>query len=75
MPDYSRREVTTTRVEFMVEAPHIGSGEARYWHGLRDALLAIENELGPDRARYDDAVRVEARDGEIVLSYERPADA
>ena len=70
MSDYSRREVTTTRVEFSVQAPHRGSGEANYWHGLCDALDAVKRELGPKRAAYDDAVRVEARDGEIVLSYE-----
>jgi hypothetical protein len=70
MADYTRREVSITRIEFSVDAPHVGSGEARYWHGLRDALDAVVRELGPEHARFDDAVRIEARDGEIVLSYE-----
>jgi hypothetical protein len=73
MTSYSRREVTTIRVEYTVDAPARGSGEANYWHGLRDALYALTKEIGPDRASQDDAVRVEAHDGQIVLSYDAEA--
>jgi hypothetical protein len=71
MTDYTRREVSVTRVEYYVPAPAEGCGYA-YWAPLRDAILAIEQELG-EAARYDDAVRIEARDDEIVLSYPKPA--
>ncbi len=67
MTSYTRREVTVTRIEFVIEAP---SNETRYWQGLRQAVAAITAELGPEAASYDDAVRIEARDDEIILSYE-----
>jgi hypothetical protein len=70
MSDYSRRSVTTITVEFSVDAPSKGSGEANYWSGLRDAMHAITKEIGPDRAACDDSVRIEARGDQIVLSYE-----
>jgi len=72
MTSYSRGEVSVTRVEFTIPAPSEGAGYA-YWGELRRAITAITAELG-DRAEYDDAVRVEARDDEIVLSYAEEAD-
>jgi hypothetical protein len=67
MTDYSRREVTATRVEYVIPAAPEGLGYS-YWGPLRRAIGAIERDLG-DQASYDDVVRVEARDDEIVLSY------
>ena len=67
MANYTRRKVTVTRVEYAVPASSEGSGYS-YWGDLRAAIAAIEADLG-DAAGYDDAVRVEARDDEIVLSY------
>lgn len=72
MASYSRGEVSVTRIEFTIPAPPEGAGYA-YWGDLRQAILAIEAELG-ERAQYDDAVRIEARDDEIVLSYAKEAD-
>lgn len=74
MTDYGRREVTTTRVEYTIPAPAEGAGYA-YWGPLRQAIYAIERELGDEAARWDDAVRIEARDDEIVLSYPRLEDS
>lgn len=71
MTDFQRREVTTTRIEIAVPALPSGQGYS-YWGPLRRAIGAIERDLG-DQASYDDAVRIEARDDEIVLSYAKGA--
>jgi hypothetical protein len=63
MASYTRMEVTTTRVEYVLDSP-------TNWAEVDKAFAACKNELGPDRARWDDVVRVEARDEEVVISYE-----
>jgi len=61
MAEYTRREVTTVTVEYVLPSPV-------NWAEVRKALASVERELGED-ARWDDAAWVEARDDEIVIRY------
>jgi hypothetical protein len=64
MAVYSRREVTTTRVEYFLPSP-------ANWAEIGKATAAINNELGDERARWDDAAWFEARDDEIVIWFKK----
>jgi hypothetical protein len=71
---YERRERTTTLVEYHVPAKPEGLGYS-YWGELQKAMYAIRRELGPDQAAYEDSVRIQACDDELVLSFEKkPAE-
>jgi hypothetical protein len=65
MASYSKRTVTTTRVEYVLTCP-------TNWVEVQKAMIAAEVELGEERARMDDAVTVECRDDGLVLWYEVP---
>lgn len=62
MADYTSRIVTTTRKEFILPSP-------TNWGEVQKVLAALRTDLAGKRA-YDDDVTVEARDDEIVFSYE-----
>lgn len=62
MAAYSRREVTTVRVEYVLDSP-------TNWAEVDKAFASCRTDLG-EQARWDDVVRVEARDDEVVISYE-----
>ncbi|MBO2459861.1 hypothetical protein [Actinomadura violacea] len=64
MVEYTRRVRTVRRVEYAIP-----SGSA--WAELHKVLTAIRNELGEEAARWDDAARIEVRDDEVVLFFER----
>lgn len=64
MAEYYRREVNTTRVEFVLHSP-------ANWAEVSKAFAAVHQELGDDRARWDDAAFVEARDDEVVVWFEK----
>lgn len=61
MAQYTRREVATKHVEYVVPSPCV-------WIEIDKALSAARNELG-ERARWDNAATVEARDDEIVIRF------
>jgi hypothetical protein len=64
MAVYSRREVTTTTVEYFLPSP-------ANWAEIGKATAAVQAELGEDAARWDDAAWFEARDDEIVIRFEK----
>ena len=64
MAVYSRREVTTVHVEYVLPSPC-------NWAEIGKATAAINAELGEERARWDDAAWFEARDDEIVIRFEK----
>jgi hypothetical protein len=64
MAAYWRREVVTTRVEYVLNSP-------ANWAEVSKAFAAVHRELGEDRARWDDAAWVEARDEEVVVWFEK----
>lgn len=64
MAVYWRREVVTTHVEYILPNPV-------NWAEVGKAIAAINNELGEDAARWDDAAWFEARDDEIVIRFEK----
>jgi hypothetical protein len=70
MADFTRREVTTRRVEFVLPSP-------TNWAEVGKVLSAIHHELQPfdpenprEPLPADDAVQVKAWDDEIVFWYE-----
>lgn len=60
MADYTRREVVTRRIEYVLPNP-------TNWAEVSKVLTVINHET--DRVA-DDFVRVEGRDDEIVFSFE-----
>ena len=64
MAQYSRREVTTTTVEYFVPSPV-------NWAEVGKAMTAVRNELGEEAAQWDTAAWFEARDDEIVIHFEK----
>ena len=66
MANYTRRERTTTTVEYAVPQPTT-------WDEIYKVLAAIRNELGEDRAAWDDAAKVRADEEEIVFYFEAPS--
>ena len=70
MSDWTREEVTTTRIVYRVPAGN--------WQPLRQALHAIVRELGDRASSYDDAVQVDTSeimgDRYIELSWQKPVE-
>lgn len=64
MADYGRRERHFVRTEYVLTSP-------TNWAEVGKAFAAINQDLGEDKARWDDAAWVEARDDEIVIWHER----
>jgi hypothetical protein len=64
MATYTSRTVTTTRREYVLTSP-------TNWAEVGKVVAALNQELGEEAARWDDVVTVEARDDEIVFSYEK----
>ena len=62
MADWTSQIVTTVRKEYTLPSP-------TNWVEVRKVLAAICNDLSAEQT-YDDTVRVEARDDEIVFSFE-----
>lgn len=66
MAYYTWRTVHTARKEYTLPSP-------TNWVEVQKVFAVMRSELGDDRAQWDDAVHVEARDGEIAFWYETPA--
>ncbi|OPG13666.1 hypothetical protein [Microbispora sp. GKU 823] len=64
MADYSRRERTKTWVEYALPNP-------TNWGQVGRVIAVLNQELGEDRARWDDVVEVLATDEEIIFRYEK----
>jgi len=62
--DFSRREVTKTWVEYALPNP-------TNWGQIGRVIAVLNQELGEDRAQWDDAVEVLANDEEIIFRYEK----
>lgn len=62
MATYSRREVVEKRIEYFLPSP-------TNWAEVSKVISALNQELGEEESRWDDAVTVEARDEEIVFWY------
>ncbi len=62
MADWTSRIVTTVRKEYTLPSP-------TNWTEVGKVLAAIRSDLSAERT-YDDTVRVEARDDEIVFWFE-----
>ena len=70
--EYTRTERVVTLVEYHVPAKPEGLGYS-YWGQLKRALREISDEIGDRLATYEDSVRIEAHDDEVVLSFEKPS--
>lgn len=68
MASYSRSTVTTTRVVYTLPSP-------TNWAEISKAMSACQQELGEERARWDDVVTVEAHDDEIHLWFTQKEEA
>lgn len=74
MTDYKRTEVTTTRVQFHVDAPF---PDGANWSDVMNMIRLVHQELWSagtvtqDRDAPDNEVRLAAGDGEIIVSYEK----
>lgn len=62
MANYSSRTITTVRREYFLPSPTT-------WGELHKLIAVVTAELGDD-ARWDTAATVEARDDEIVISFQ-----
>lgn len=63
MSNYTKRRVTNTRVEYVLKSP-------TNWVDITKVFSAIDNDFTKLNLRnFDDSVRVESRDDEIVFSY------
>lgn len=63
---YDRREVTSRRVEYVIDTPY---GEPVEGKTLGVVLAQVNRELG-DRASSDDAYRVRGEDGRVVVEFD-----
>jgi hypothetical protein len=61
MADWMSRTVTTVRKEYILPSP-------TNWVEAEKVFAAIRNELN-DKRTYDDTVKIEARDDEIVFWF------
>lgn len=69
MADYTRQEWRPpARVEYLLSCPTNGAELAK-------AYNAAALELGDPAANWDDVIKVEVRDAEIVLWFEKPEGA
>ncbi|MFG3439902.1 hypothetical protein ACGF0J_21865 [Nonomuraea sp. NPDC047897] len=62
MADYTRRERTTTHVEYVLPSP-------TNWAKLSKIHNAIHCELGPELSQYEDAVQVVTADDQIIFRF------
>lgn len=62
MADYTRRERTTTHVEYVLPSP-------TKWAEVSKMHNAIHLELGPELSQYEDAVQVITTDDEITFRF------
>jgi hypothetical protein len=67
MADYTSRHVTTVRREYALPIE-------TNWAEIDKVFAAMRNELGEERAQYDDAVRTRVTDDEIVFWYEKSSE-
>jgi hypothetical protein len=67
MAEYTFRDVTTVRREYALPIE-------TNWAEISKVFAAMRNELGEDRAQYDDAVRTTVTDNEIVFWYEKSSE-
>lgn len=67
MAEWTRRDVTTTRREYVLPNP-------TNWGAVEGIFAVLKAELG-DRGEWDNTVTVEGRDDELVISYELPEEA
>ena len=65
MASYSRRQVVTTRIEYVLSNP-------AHWTEVGKAFAAAENELAESAAG---AVWVESRDDEVVVWFEKSKES
>jgi hypothetical protein len=78
MATYSRREVHTTRVEFLVPAPW---PTGACWTEVQKAIWSATKELreagrlGEDETPPDDWIWVTPGDSEVIVSYESERQA
>ncbi len=68
MASWTRRERTTTWVEYVLPNP-------TNWAEVGKAIASITAELGEERARWDDVVEVIGGDEEIVFRYVKEREA
>lgn len=66
MADFTRREVTVTRVEYVLPNP-------TNWAEIGKVVAAINHSAPESITKWDDTVTVEGRDDEIILSYRKEA--
>lgn len=66
MADCTWRTIHTARKEYSLPSP-------TNWAEVGKVFAMLRNELDERKAAFDDAVTVEARDGEIVFWYEQAA--
>ncbi|MDX3111544.1 hypothetical protein [Nonomuraea angiospora] len=64
MADWTRRERTTTHVEYVLTSP-------TNWGEVGKLNAAIRSELGPELSQWDNVVQVIAADGEIIFRFEK----
>lgn len=62
MADYSWRTVEARTREYSLPSPTNGAQ-------VRQVLAKMDDELGTEKARWDDAITVTAGDGEIIFTY------
>lgn len=67
MAEWTRRDVTTTRREYVLPNP-------TNWGAVKSVFAVLQAELG-DRAEWDNTVTVEGHDDELVISYELSEEA
>lgn len=71
MGDALRREVTTTRVEYVLRSPTNATEVSK---AISWALQDLAASQGQGAAGWDDALEVSSRDEEIVISWSAPVD-
>ncbi len=65
--DFTRRTVTTTRVEYALPTP-------TNWAEIGKLTAAIQQEIGDEQSGSDDVVTVDAFDEVLVFSFELSKD-
>lgn len=67
MAAYERMVRSVTTVRYMIELP-------TNWAEVGKVYAAIRNELGDDRANWDDAVTVTADDEHVIFSFDETVE-
>lgn len=73
MATYSRREVHTTRVEFLVPAAEpYGACWVEVYKAVSAAIaeMRASGRLGPGQEPSDDAIQIRPGDDEVIVSYD-----